>query len=108
MVNFVRSRQKAEQQIKKFGTLAKLRRSGVDRDCWAAEADLSAGERRAMKNFSTKVYLISTEGLTEPPNKEDSLITFIGALELPPLRQVAPVKPLIQGGILIYYELQVE
>jgi len=108
MVNYSRSKTRADEQIKKFGMRAKLRRASGDRECWAVEADLSASEKRAMKNFSYRVFLISTVDLDVPPTKEDSLITYVGSIELPPLRQVAPVKPLAPGGIVIYYELQVE
>jgi hypothetical protein len=75
------------------------------------EAQLTANERRAMKNPLAKVFLISAIGVSVPPTKEDSLVLFVqpaGVIERPPLRQVAPVSPFEPGGIVVYWELQVE
>jgi len=87
---------------------AALRRASGDRECWALEVQLSASEKRALKNFTSRIFIISAVGLDIPPTKEDSLITYVGSIELPPLRQVAPVAPLAPGGIVVYWELQVE
>jgi hypothetical protein len=75
------------------------------------EAQLSANEKHMLKNFTSRVFLISAVGLDVAPDKSDSLITFVqpdGTTENPPLRQVAPVSPLAPGGIVVYWELQVE
>jgi hypothetical protein len=108
MVNYIRSREVADRQIKKWGMRASLRRASGDRECWALEVQLTASEKRSLKNFNSRVFIISAIDLDVPPTKEDSLITYVGALELPPLRQVAPVAPLAPGGIVVYWELQVE
>jgi len=109
MVDYVRARNVADRQIHKWGAKALLRRASGDRDCWAMEAQLSAHEKRALKNFNTRIFLISAVDLTIGPAKEDSLITFAqDGTELPPLRQTAPVAPLAPGGYVVYWEITVE
>jgi hypothetical protein len=106
---YARARKVADKQIRKWGAKAVLRRSSGDRDCWAMEAELSAHEKQALKNFNARVFLISAVGLTVAPAKEDSLITFTPeGVELPPLRQTAPVAPLAPGGYVVYWEIEVE
>lgn len=111
-MNYLRQRAKADQQIRKWGARALLRRSAGDRECWALEVQLSTSERRNLKSPTSRVFLISAIGVDVPPvMREDSLITFVqpeGVVENPPLRQVAPVAPLAPGGVVIYWELQVE
>ena len=109
MVDYLRARAVADRQIHKWGAQALLRRAGVDRKCWALEVQLDAVEKRALKNFTHRVFLISAVNLAQGPTKEDSLVTFDDAgTELPPLRQVSPVAPLAPGGIVVYWEIQVE
>lgn len=110
MPDYLRARAVADRQIRKWGARALLRRTSGDRECWAMEAQLSALEKRTLKNFTSRVFLISAVDLTVAPAKEDSLITFEtdDTTELPPLRQVAPVSPLAPGGVVVYWELQVE
>ncbi len=106
----MRARKVADRQIRKWGARALLRRSGGDRECWAMEAQLTSSERRALKNDTSRIFLISAVGLDVAPTKEDSLVLFVqpdGTTELPPLRQQAPVAPLSPGGIVVYWELQV-
>lgn len=109
---YLRARKTADRQIRKWGTRALLRRSTGDRECWAMEVQLSANERRALKSPTSRVFLISAVDVDVPPvMREDSLVLFVqpeGTTELPPLRQVAPVAPLSPGGIVVYWELQVE
>lgn len=111
---YLRARAVADRQIRKWGTRALLRREGGDRECWVMEAQLTANERRALKNPTHRVFLISAVNdtlLAIPPGKADSLVLFVqpgGKVELPPLRQQAPVAPLAPGGIVVYWELQVE
>lgn len=107
---YLRARKIVDRQIRKWGARALLRRASGDRECWASEANLSAHERNAMKNPAHRIYDISAVGLDVPPSKEDSLVLFEqpeGTVELPPLRQVAPVAPFAPGGIVVYWELQV-
>lgn len=111
---YLRARKVVDKQIRKWGARALLRRASGDRECWAMEAQLNANEKRALKNFTHRVFCISAVNdvlLADPPSKEDSLVLFVqpaGTVELPPLRQVAPVAPLAPGGIVVYWELQVE
>lgn len=108
---YVRARKVADRQIRKWGARALLRRVSGDRECWAMEAQLSANEKRALKNFTNRVFLISAVDLDVAPDKTDALVTFVqpeGTTENPPLRQVAPVAPLAPGGYVVYYELTVE
>ncbi len=113
--NYQRSRLIADKQIHKWGNPALLRRESGDRVCWAMEAQLTATEKNAMKNFKQRIYLISATDLAIAPGKEDALITYVvdsngdnTTTENPPLRQVAPVNPLAPGGYVVYYELTVE
>ncbi len=113
--NYVRAREVSDRQIHKHGNPALLRRQSGDRACWAMEAQLTANEKRALKNFTTKIFIVSATDLAVPPGKEDALITFeVDALgqntttENPPLRQCAPVNPLTASGYVVYYELTVE
>lgn len=115
MVDYLRSRTVADRQIRKWGAPAVLRRAGVDRKCWALEVQLDANEKRALKNFNHRVFIISAVNLTVPPSKEDALVTYDvdekgvnTATERPPLRQVSPVAPFAPGGYVIYWEIQVE
>lgn len=112
---YLRARKVADRQIRKWGMRAVLRRTSGDRECWVMEAQLSANEKRALKNPTHRVFLVSAVNdvlLATPPDKAvDSLITFVqpgGTIENPPLRQVAPVAPLAPGGVVVYWELQVE
>jgi hypothetical protein len=108
---YLRARAVADRQIRKWGTRALLRRESGDRECWALEVQLSAFERSTLKNPKSRVFIISVVGVTVAPAKDDSLITFVqpeGTIENPPLRQVAPVAPLAPGGVVVYWELQVE
>lgn len=110
--SFLRARKVIDRQIRKKGFRAVLRRSTGDRDCWAMEAQLNANERRALKSPKSMIYCISAVGLdVDPDFREDTLITFVqpeGTTENPPLRQVAPPEPFRPGGIVIYWDLQVE
>ncbi len=113
--DFVRARRVSDGQIQKWGNPAILRRASGDRVCMAMEAQLTANEKRALKNFTQKKYIISPTDLAVAPSKEDSLIVFeVDATgtntttEKPPLRQVAPVEPLAANGYVVYYELTVE
>ncbi len=111
---YLRARTVVDRQIRKWGTRAILRRASGDRECWAMEAQLTTSERHALKNPAHRVFTISAVNdvlLAAPPAKGDSLVLFVqpgGTVELPPLRQVAPVAPLAPGGIVVYWELQVE
>lgn len=111
---YLRARKVVDRQIHKWGQRAILRRASGDRECWALEAQLTASEKHALKNPTHRVFSISAVNdvlLAAPPDKPDSLVLFIqpaGTVELPPLRQVAPVAPLAPGGIVVYWELQVE
>lgn len=105
--NYARSRTKADAQIRKFGQLSKLRRAAGDRDCWALEVQLSAHERRALANPTNRVFLISAVDLAIPPAKDDSLVWAENGITRV-FRQDAPVSPLQPGGVVVYYELQVQ
>lgn len=108
---YLRARTIADRQIRKWGSRALLRRTSGDREVWVMEAQLSASEKRALKNFNSRVFLVSAVDIALPPAKEDSLVLFVqpgGTVELPPLRQTVPVAPLAPGGIVVYWELQVE
>lgn len=109
---YLRARKVADRQIRKWGARATLRRASGDRDCWAMEAQLSTSERQALKNPTHRIFLISAVDLDVAPSfRDDSLVLYAqpeGTAELPPLRQVAPVAPLAPGGIVVYWELQVE
>lgn len=111
MINYARLRDTADRQIRKAGGLAYLRRNDADRDCYALEVQLSAHERKSLKNFTDRVFIISAVGLDVPPTKEDSLVlTDVSGTKLSPLRQQAPVAPFQPkpGGIVVYYEIQVQ
>lgn len=108
---YLRPRAVADRQIRKWGNRAVLRRASGDRECWALEVQLSTHERHALKNPAARVFIVSPVGVSVPPTKEDSLVLFVqpeGTAASPPLRQVAPVAPLAPGGIVVYWELQVE
>ena len=111
MVDYVRARAVADRQIRKWGAAAKLRRSGVDRDCHAMEVQLSSSERRSLKNSTSRVFLLSAVGLDVGPVKDrDELVLLVqpeGLVELPPLRLVAPTRPLAPGGYVVYWEIEV-
>lgn len=113
MADYLRARRVADKQIRKWGARALLRRTGADdRECWAMEAELSANERRDLKSPTNHVYLISAVDLDlGPVYAKDSLVTFEqpdGVVENPPFRQVAPTRPLSPGGIVIYWEIEVQ
>jgi len=109
MVDYARARKVADKQIHKWGAKALLRRASGDRVCWAMEAQLSAQEKHALKNFNSRIFLISAVDMDVEPTKEDSLITFkLDGTENSPLRQTAPVAPLAPAGYVVYWELQVE
>lgn len=105
-IDYTRQQTIADRQIRRWGQSAKLRRDGVDRTCYALEVQLSAFDRRQLKNPTNRVFLISTTDLEVPPTKDDSLIWNEGGI-LKEFRQDAPVSPLDPGGVIIYYELQV-
>lgn len=114
VTRYLRARKVADRQIHKWGAKAVLRRASGDRECWVMEAQLNANEKKALKNFTNRVFLVSAVNdvlLATPPGKDDSLVLFVqpeGTTELPPLRQAAPVAPLAPGGTVVYWELQVE
>jgi hypothetical protein len=111
MVDYTRLREVSDRQIRSFCTrTSMLRRADAeDRECWAYEVQLTAVEKQALKNFKSRIFIISAVGLTIPPAREDSLIVFDEAgVEQPPLRQVAPVAPMAPGGLVVYWEIQVE
>lgn len=103
-------REAAEGVVTQFGAKAILRRASGDRDCWAVETAQTQAEKQALKNFNTRVFMVSTLDLEVPPSKEDSLIVFKeDGTEHTPLRQAAPplaIAPL--PGFVLYYQLQVE
>ncbi len=103
-----RERAVADSMIRKDGQASKLRRGDVDRDCWAVEAHLNNTDKKALKNFSNRVFLITPVGLTVPPDdKEDAFLWLQdGVWKL--FRIDAPVSPLAPGGTTIYYEIQAE
>lgn len=112
-IDYDRTRAKADAQIRRWGARCYLRRAGVDRECWALEVQLSASEKRALKNLNNRVFIISPVGLDVPPDsKIDSLVIADGVTgaKHPPLRQAAPVAPLQPqpGGVVVYYEMQIE
>ena len=106
-IDWLQRRVRVDAQIKKFGQLAKLRRASVDRDCWALEMQLSAHDRNALKNPTNRVFTISAVDLAVPPAKDDSLIWEEDG-ELKEFRQDAPVSPFQPGGVVIYWEIQVQ
>lgn len=105
--NYARSRAKADAQIRKFGQLAKLRRAAGDRDCWALEVQLSSRERQTLKNPTNRIFLVSAVDLAVPPAKDDALVWIENGVTRV-FRQDAPVSPLQPGGVVVYYELQVQ
>lgn len=111
-IDYQRFQDRADAQIRRWGAQAYLRRSGSDdRACWALEVQISAHERRALKNLNNRVFLISAKDLAVPPDKTDSLVLVdkVSGTKMNPLRQDAPVSPLQPepGGVVVYYELQV-
>jgi hypothetical protein len=109
MVDYARSRAVADRQIRRWGQKSLLRRASGDRDCWALEVQISANERRALKNPTNRVYIISAVDLTVPPDtKADSLVWDNGDGTERVFRNDAPVAPFSPGGVIIYYELQVQ
>lgn len=108
---YMHARRRADAQIRKWGQRAVLRRTSGDRECWVLEVQLSASERLALKNFTARTFIISAVNddlLAVPPGKEDSLILFVETVEQSPLRQHAPVYPLAPGGVVVYWEIQVQ
>lgn len=106
-MDYQRQRHVADRQIRRWGQPAKLLRDGATRDCYALEVQLSASERRALKNPTNRVFLITAVGLDVPPTREDALVWTQDGVDRT-LRQDAPVSPLDPGGVTIYYELQVQ
>lgn len=85
--------------------------------CFAMEASLTTSERRALKSPTNRVFCISSIAengalLSEGPvYGKDSLITFVqpeGVIENDPLRQVAPTSPFAPGGVMIYWDIEVQ
>ena len=110
---YLRARKVIDRRIRLRGMRALLRRTSGDRECWVLEAQLTAAEKRALKNPTHHIFSVSPIGVTVPPSKEDSLVTFVQPESVPPVedatyRQVAPVDPFQPGGIIIFWELQVE
>lgn len=109
--SYLRQRATATLEIKKWGARAKLRRGGVDRDCWAVEVMLSASEKRALVNQKDKVFLIAYDGapiVTPPDNNLDEFVTLVRATGADDVSHkiVAPVAPLAPAGVIIYWEIQ--
>lgn len=110
-MGYERQQAAADDLIRRRGRESKLRRSTGDRACWALEAVLNATDRRALKNPTNRVFIISAVGLAVPPaDDEDSLVWIEPRTgEERVLRQDAPVVPFApDGGVVIYYELQVK
>ena len=107
-----RARATVDGRIRARGQRAVLRRDSGDRECWVLEMQITANERRALKSPTARIFTITPIGLSEPPVfKEDTLILFVqpaGTTERPPFRLVAPVEPFEPGGVVVYYEIQVE
>lgn len=108
-IDYRRQRAVADGQIRRWGQQTKLKRGDATRDCWALEVQLSATERRALKNPTNRVFLISAVGLDVPPSeKQDALLWTEEDGTQRVFRQDAPVSPLQPGGLVIYYEIQVQ
>lgn len=107
-IDYTRQRAVADRQIRKWGQQAKLKRGDELRDCWALEVQLSAHERRALKNPTNRVFLVSAVDLAVPPDSKQDALVWDENGTTKVFRQDAPVSPLQPGGVTIYYELQVQ
>lgn len=94
--------QHAGECIARWGAPAKLRRSGVDRDCIAAELEFSPGAKN-LELAGVRKYLLAAP-LDTPPNHELDLLVANGEV----MRLVVPVKGPRPDGQPVYYELLVE
>lgn len=102
----------ADQQIRRFGAPAKLRRASGDRDCWACTVDYAPRSREGqLFNRVDRIVLVSALDLAIPPDAEkDSLVVLdpISSAEVEVLRIMAPVGRLAPAGIVIYWELHLQ
>lgn len=108
MVDYARAKTVADRQIHRWGQKAILRRSTGDRECWALEVQISAHERHQLKNPTDRIFIISAVDLDVAPSKDDALVWDNGDGTERVFRQDAPVAPFSPGGVIIYYELQVQ
>lgn len=111
MGDYDRQRAQADRIIRQRGQASKLRRNSVTRDCWALEVVLNANDRKALRNPTNRVFLITPVGLEVPPSFEDG-DSFVWpdkvSGEDKTFRLDAPVTPLQPGDTIIYYEIQVK
>jgi hypothetical protein len=113
--DYVRAQRLADRQIRKFGMLCALRRSGrPDRQCRAVEADYTPQERiGGLVNPTDRLFLVSADSLAGgPPDQiNESFVTFVPFSNPPQdsevLRQIRPPGRLAPGGTVIYWELHV-
>ena len=100
-----------QQAFGRLGTPAILRRSTGDRTVTVVFSRFSSLERmgRALDPLDTKV-LVSAEGLTVPPNaNQDRLVSLVPGTttEDKTYRIVERPRPMMPGGVIIYWELTV-
>jgi hypothetical protein len=110
-LNDSRRVQMADGVIRRQGGPAILRRDSGDRSCWACILHYKAIERQGnLRNPTDRRALISTIGLTVPPDSEqDKLVTLdpLSGAEKETLRIIAPIGKLAPAETVIYWDLQV-
>jgi hypothetical protein len=94
--------------ITKFGAPAILRRASGDRNCIACMVDfLPRSNPGQLRNMPDRTFLVSTEGLTVPPDAEQDRLVWtdpeMGTQE--DLRLVAPIGKIAPAGVVLYWEL---
>jgi|ERR1019366_5817475 hypothetical protein len=113
LFDYIKTRGTADKLIIKFGMKAKLRRSGVDRDCYVVIPEYMAREKPTdMANPTDRQVFIAAglgDMLATPPNNElDQLVTFVqpgGTVidEILPFTG-GPVKVIRPAGITVLYQ----
>ena len=109
-------RLRADRMIARYGMpsstrYAKLRRSGVDRDCTAAEIEFTPSQRHRIVDPTARRFLISAEGLDPPPSRADgdSLVIFDATTdaEVETLRLIQKPGRLAPAGTVVFWDLTV-
>lgn len=111
----IRARNKCHQQIKKVeGSLAILRSSGGDRQCYVYLTDYSANEKRGeLIQATDQLGLVAPFApddsvLAAPDNESEVLVRLhpVTGAEIETLRIVAPPGKLDPAGVVLYWEIQ--
>lgn len=118
LFNYVKSRQKADALVTKFGMKASLRRAGIDRDCVCVIPAYQSTEKSSQMTNPTDREVFIAAGLgavptTPPDNEQDRLVTYVQPASTPPVVDEiltftgASVKPIKPAGIVVLWQAMV-